>query len=90
MPGTFPLDKSVFTSEELKHLGTDLFNEVTAPVDWCTVRQAQLRMDNEEHHDSLLEDIASGRIQTSTCSPQDAQHLSQYLDQRYPGRKERR
>lgn len=59
--------------------GQELFNNTTAPVDWCTARQAQEERNKNRPADSVLRDIASGRIESSVYSPKEAQQLLNQL-----------
>ena len=62
-----------FPDQNVKNLGTEVFNRVVVPVDWCTVRQAQMYEDSHEKPDSVLCDIASGRVESTVCSKVEAQ-----------------
>ena len=84
----FAITNAFFPDQDIKKLGTEVFNRVSVPVDWCTVRQAQMYEDAHEKPDSVLYDIATGRVESRVCSREEArQELAK--QQRKTGSKER-
>lgn len=55
--------------------GQELLTNVAVPLDWCTARQAQEARNNNRPADSVLLDIASGRIESRVYSPEEARQL---------------
>jgi hypothetical protein len=54
-------------------------------VDWCTAAQAQEHRDAAKKPDSVLQDIASGRIESTLVSPKDAQKLLRDINKQQSG-----
>lgn len=59
-----------------------LFKDVSAPVDWCTVRQAAEQRELGVKPASLLEQIAQGEVESSLYTAEEARQLLELLAQR--------
>jgi len=82
------ITEAFFPEQNVQGLGTEVFNRVSSVTDWCTVRQAQMYEDSHEEPDSVLLDIANGRIKSRVCSQEEArQELAKQSQQ--SGSKER-
>lgn len=59
-----------------------LFTEINAPADWCTVRQAAEHQESGVSPDNLLQQIASGKVESSVYTAAEALQLLELLAQR--------
>lgn len=66
------ITEAFFPGQHVQDLGTEVFNRVSVPTDWCTARQAQMYHDSHEKPDCVLQDIASGRVESRVCSQKEA------------------
>lgn len=83
MRDTTQLTQSYFPTQNIHSLNVTVFQRAPpTTMDWCTARQAQQIRDANIPPDSLLENIASGRIASTIYSQKEAKELLLRLQQR--------